>query len=45
MQDLSKIGQVSDIQIDNGRTLRFLKTGTGEPLILTHTIRTQLDYF
>ena len=45
MQDLSKIGQVSDIQIDKGRTLRFLKTGTGKPLILLHTIRTQLDYF
>ena len=45
MQDLSKIGQVSDIQISNGRTLRFLKTGTGAPLILLHTIRTQLDYF
>jgi pimeloyl-ACP methyl ester carboxylesterase len=45
MQDISRIGQVSDIQIDGGRTLRFLKTGTGEPLILMHTIRTQLDYF
>lgn len=45
MQDLSKIGQVSDIQIDASRTLRFLKTGTGAPLILLHTIRTQLDYF
>ena len=45
MQDLSKIGQVSDIQIDGGRTLRFLKTGTGAPLILLHTIRTQIDYF
>jgi pimeloyl-ACP methyl ester carboxylesterase len=45
MQDLSKIGQVSDIQIDGGRTLRFLKTGNGAPLILMHTIRTQLDYF
>lgn len=45
MQDLSKIGQVSDIQIDSSRTLRFLKTGTGAPLILLHTIRTQLDYF
>lgn len=45
MQDLSKIGQVSDIQIDGNRTLRFLKTGTGAPLILLHTIRTQLDYF
>ncbi len=45
MQDLSKIGQVSDIQIDRNRTLRFLKTGNGAPLILLHTIRTQLDYF
>lgn len=45
MQDLSGIGQVSDIQIDAGRTLRFLKTGNGAPLILMHTIRTQLDYF
>ena len=45
MQDLSKIGQVSEIEIDAGRTLRFLKTGTGAPLILLHTIRTQLDYF
>lgn len=45
MQDLSNIGQVSDIQIDASRTLRFLKTGTGAPLILLHTIRTQLDYF
>ena len=45
MQDLSKIGQVSEIQIDAGRTLRFLKTGAGAPLILLHTIRTQLDYY
>lgn len=45
MQDLSKIGLVSTIQIDESRTLRFLKTGTGAPLILLHTIRTQLDYF
>ncbi|MES2580239.1 MAG: alpha/beta hydrolase [Pseudomonadota bacterium] len=45
MQDLSKIGQVSDIQINGNTTLRFLKTGTGAPLILLHTIRTQLDYF
>ena len=45
MQDLSKIGQVSEIEIDAGRTLRFLKTGAGAPLILLHTSRTQLDYF
>jgi pimeloyl-ACP methyl ester carboxylesterase len=45
MQDLSRIGQVSDIQIDGVRTLRFLKSGNGAPLILMHTIRSQLDYF
>lgn len=45
MQDLSGIGQVSNIQIDGGRTLRFLKAGKGAPLVLMHTIRTQLDYF
>lgn len=45
MQDLSGIGQVSELQIDGGRTLRFLKTGKGAPLVLMHTIRTQLDYF
>lgn len=45
MQDLSRIGQVSELQIDESRTLRFLKTGSGAPLILMHTIRTQLDYF
>ena len=45
MQDLSKIGQISHIPIDQKRTLRYLKSGTGAPLILMHTIRTQLDYF
>jgi|SRR5450830_83035 len=45
MQDLSKIGQVTEIKIDNDRTLRYLKAGRGNPLILLHTIRTQLDYF
>ena len=44
-KNLSNIGQVSEIQVSGGRTLRFLKTGTGAPLILLHTIRTQLDYF
>jgi pimeloyl-ACP methyl ester carboxylesterase len=45
MQNLSKLGQASEIQIDESSTLRYLKTGAGEPLILLHTIRTQLDYF
>jgi pimeloyl-ACP methyl ester carboxylesterase len=33
------------IQLDNGFTLRYLRTGNGPPLVLIHTIRTQLDYF
>jgi pimeloyl-ACP methyl ester carboxylesterase len=45
MQNLSEIGDIAEIQIDDNRSLRFLKTGTGAPLILLHTIRTQLDYF
>jgi len=28
-----------------GLQMRYLKTGRGEPLVLIHTLRTQLDYF
>lgn len=45
MQDSTKLGKISELSIDPKRTLRYLKTGSGEPLILLHTIRTQLDYF
>ncbi|HYD33390.1 MAG TPA: alpha/beta hydrolase [Methylophilaceae bacterium] len=45
MQDLSKLGDMLNISIDHQRTLRYLKAGSGEPLLLLHTIRTQLDYF
>jgi pimeloyl-ACP methyl ester carboxylesterase len=45
MQDLSKIGNISEVDIDDNRTIRYLKTGNGDPLVLLHTIRTQLDYF
>lgn len=33
------------LQLSNGFTLRYLQTGEGPPLVLMHTIRTQLDYF
>lgn len=36
---------MAEIQIDDKRTLRYLKAGSGPPLVLLHTIRTQLDYF
>src|SRR3546814_1441214 len=45
MQDITKLGEISELKIDNKRTLRYLKAGSGEPLVLLHTIRTQLDYF
>jgi pimeloyl-ACP methyl ester carboxylesterase len=45
MQDLSSIGKISELKIDAKRSIRYLKTGNGNPLILVHTIRTQLDYF
>jgi pimeloyl-ACP methyl ester carboxylesterase len=45
MQDLSKLGVVSQISLEDGVELRYLKAGAGEPLLLLQTIRTQLDYF
>ncbi|MFA6179705.1 MAG: alpha/beta hydrolase [Candidatus Methylopumilus sp.] len=45
MQNLSHIGTVSELTLENKATIRYLKTGSGNPLILMHTIRTQLDYF
>ncbi len=45
MQTLADIGQTTTIQLDDNITLRYLKVGEGSPLILMHTIRTQLDYF
>lgn len=33
------------IKLSNGFSLRYLRAGRGRPLVLLHTIRTQLDYF
>jgi hypothetical protein len=33
------------LQISPKLSLRFQKTGSGSPLVLMHTIRTQLEYF
>lgn len=45
MNQISTLGQTLEIDLGNECKLRYLKAGTGEPLILMHTIRTQLDYF
>ncbi len=45
MNTLAEMGKLSMINIDGKRRLRVLKAGEGSPLILLHTIRTQLDYF
>jgi pimeloyl-ACP methyl ester carboxylesterase len=38
-------GQVHTLRLDGKLTLRYRRTGAGRPLVLLHTIRTQLDYF
>ena len=38
-------GEVKFLRRSDGSRLRYLQTGTGPPLVLLHTVRTQLDYF
>jgi pimeloyl-ACP methyl ester carboxylesterase len=38
-------GQVRFFTRPDGSRLRYYTAGTGPPLVLTHTVRTQLDYF
>jgi len=33
------------VEVQPGLTLRYLRVGQGQPLVLLHTVRTQLDYF
>ncbi|GBG12672.1 uncharacterized protein NMK_0204 [Novimethylophilus kurashikiensis] len=39
----SQSSKVLEIQIDASRNIRYLKAGSGVPLVLIHTIRTQLE--
>ena len=41
----SKADPPRTLQLSNGFKIRYLQTGEGPPLVLIHTIRTQLDYF
>ena len=36
---------VRDARLNDRMSLRYKQAGSGEPLVLLHTIRTQLDYF
>ncbi len=38
-------GQIGHVSLSSGRRIRFIKSGEGAPLVLMHTLRTQLDYF
>jgi len=38
-------GEIAYTTLVDGTRLRYLKTGSGPPLILLHTVRTQLDHF
>jgi pimeloyl-ACP methyl ester carboxylesterase len=37
--------EVEFFTLANGSRMRYLKAGAGPPLVLLHTVRTQLDYF
>jgi pimeloyl-ACP methyl ester carboxylesterase len=42
----SPSGDLEYLQLADGRRVRYLRTGSGEePLVLLHTVRTQLDHF
>jgi pimeloyl-ACP methyl ester carboxylesterase len=41
----SPAGEIGFATLTGGSRVRFLKTGSGPPLILLHTVRTQLDHF
>jgi pimeloyl-ACP methyl ester carboxylesterase len=45
MKSISTLGQLLEIDLGSNNKLSYLKAGSGKPLILMHTIRTQLEYF
>ena len=43
--DLKMNGVEQFLNITEGQSVRVIKSGQGEPLVLMHTIRTQIEYF
>ena len=44
-QDFKFNGEELFVTLADGETIRVIKTGHGAPLLLMHTIRTQIEYF
>jgi pimeloyl-ACP methyl ester carboxylesterase len=40
-----KGGEIGDVVLSGGARVRYLCVGSGPPLLLMHTVRTQLDHF
>jgi pimeloyl-ACP methyl ester carboxylesterase len=38
-------GEISDVALSGGARVRYLRVGSGPPMVLMHTVRTQLDHF
>jgi pimeloyl-ACP methyl ester carboxylesterase len=44
-KDLKFNGEELFVNLADGEVVRIIKTGQGEPILLMHTIRTQIEYF
>jgi pimeloyl-ACP methyl ester carboxylesterase len=40
-----KSGEIGHVALSGGARVRYLRVGSGPPLVLMHTVRTQLDHF